>query len=253
MRCFFSKVQNSVCSVFSGSSFSTCSLVRRSINGRSPFASASQSVCVRLNSVGREPLYERRTPKHARVEKLENRPQLAQVVFYRRAGHGQPLLGRQQPTGLGRLRVGVFDGLRFVQNAIVEFNVLEMTDVAPQRAIRGHDQVVIGELLALFCAAKPGVVQHSQLGRKATGLFDPIVDQAARRYHERRPCCTPFVAAVGAGGLQQRKHLHRFAQPHVVGQAAAKAEFVQKVQPAEARVAGSRATDLESFSARAPA
>src|SRR5260221_833766 len=43
------------------------------------------------------------SPKHAGIEKLEQRPELAQMVFHRSAGHGQSTAGAQQAAGLGCL------------------------------------------------------------------------------------------------------------------------------------------------------
>ena len=44
--------------------------------------------------------------EHPRVEKLQQRPELAKVIFHRRAGHGQAVIGLQQPARLGPLRLG---------------------------------------------------------------------------------------------------------------------------------------------------
>ena len=57
-------------------------------------------------ALGREvlgdPLEDRRAAEHARIEKLEEAPELAEVVFHGRAGHGQAMVGPQQAAGLGR-------------------------------------------------------------------------------------------------------------------------------------------------------
>jgi hypothetical protein len=55
------------------------------------------------------PLEDRVAAEHARVQELENRPEFADVVLDRRAAHGQFVPAAQEPSGLGRLALGVLD------------------------------------------------------------------------------------------------------------------------------------------------
>ena len=61
--------------------------------------------------------------EHARVEELEDRPELAQVVLDRRAAHRQAILAAEQAGGLGGLAVGVLDRLRLVEDHVVELEL----------------------------------------------------------------------------------------------------------------------------------
>ena len=93
------------------------------MNGRRPLREdLAGPVVLRL---GDEMLEDRAAAQHARVEELEDRPQIAQVVLDRRAAQGQAILGREQPAGLGDLRAGVLDRLRLVQDDVIEVDVLE--------------------------------------------------------------------------------------------------------------------------------
>ena len=91
-------------------------------------------------------LENRRRAEHARIEELQQRPELAQVVLHRRAGHRQAMVGLQQPAGLRPLRVGVLDRLRFVEDGVVEAEVLELDDVPLHRAVGRDHQVVLVEV-----------------------------------------------------------------------------------------------------------
>ena len=112
-----------------------------------------------LGDLLRDVLKHRRRAEHARVEELQQRPELAQVVLHRGAGHGQAVIGLQQPAGLGPLRVGVLDRLRLVQDGVVEAEVLELDDVALHRAVGGDHQVVLVEVVGQGAALQAGVVQ----------------------------------------------------------------------------------------------
>ena len=167
--------------------------------------------------------------EHAGVQELEDRPELAQVVFDRRAADGQAVPAAQEPGGLGRLALGVLDRLGLVEHDVVELEVGELGDVGAQGAVGGDDQVVLGEPLAEGMAARSGVVEHLEPGRELGGLLDPVENQRAGHDGQARP----LGLAAEPPPLKQGQHLDRLAQPHVVGQDAAEAESLEVVEPAQ--------------------
>ena len=89
--------------------------------------------------------------------------------------------------------------------------------------------------------------EHPQAGREAARLGDPVGEERRRRHQQAR---APPVSRVALQHGQQREHLDRLAEAHVVGQAGAEAELVEEVEPADARPAG---TGGASCAARRPA
>ena len=69
------------------------------------------------------------------------------------------------------------------------------------------------------------MVEHAELGREARRFAAPVGDERARHHHQRR-------SRSGAAPTQEQgEHLHRLAQAHVVGQAPAEREALQKIEP----------------------
>ena len=68
------------------------------------------------------------------------------------------------------------------------------------------------------------------MNRRASST--PVEDQAAGHDRQRRDAAAVLLGPRTAG-LEQGQDLHRLAQAHVVGQAAAEAEVAQEVQPAQ--------------------
>src|SRR5438552_5595963 len=180
------------------------------------------------------------TSQHARVQEFEQAPQLTEMIFDRCAAQRQPVPALQETHRLRRFRVGILDGLGLVENAIVEEHILEEQGVAAQRAIGGEDDVVVLEMVAAALTANAAMVEYTQLRREAGGLLFPVKDQRARGNNQRRLEASARTLAVGLAvsaklpaRVEQGQHLYRLTQPHVIGEAAAEPEPLQKVQPAE--------------------
>ncbi len=58
--------------------------------------------------------------EHTGIEKLEEAPELAQVVLHGRAAEGETVVRLEQTHGLRGCGGGVLDGLRFVEDYVVE-------------------------------------------------------------------------------------------------------------------------------------
>ncbi|MNJ57194.1 hypothetical protein D3C77_527730 [compost metagenome] len=87
----------------------------------------------------------------ARHQEVEDRPQLAEVVFHGRAGQAQALFGLQFADGEGRLAGAAFDVLRLVEHQQVPRLRAQVFEVAGYQGVGGQDQVVVvqrGKMLA---------------------------------------------------------------------------------------------------------
>ena len=108
---------------------------------------------------------------------------------------------------------------------------------AQQRAVAGDHQVELRrrrrrEPPDLLRGHRRGMHdQRVQLGREVLDLRRPVRQQRRRRHQQARPSPRALAAACSQ---QQRQHLDRLAQPHVVGQAGAEAEPGQQMQPLHA-------------------
>src|SRR5690606_37124448 len=78
-------------------------------------------------------------------------------------------------------------------------------------------------------AIEPGELHSLQTRRERLDLVRPVENQRLRDNDQRRE----FLIATGDAVLQDCQHLDGLAQAHVVSQATAEAELLQKLQPAE--------------------
>ena len=117
---------------------------------------------------------------------MEQRPQLAQVVFQRRAAEAQALARVQLAGGLGGFAVGVLDVLRFVQHQHVQRLFGQALEVLGQQGVSGEDQVEVGQIVEVFLAR--GAVQREdfQLRGEVRRLIEPVRNQAGRHHHHAR-------------------------------------------------------------------
>jgi len=166
-------------------------------------------------------------PEHARIQELEKRPELAQVVLDRGSAQGDSALGAKEPARLRRLRLVVLDVLGFVENDRPELDVLQGRDIAPQYAVRReHDVDGAGIELRLRSLAR-GVIAHPKIGNEARGLLDPVVDEAPRHDHQRR-LGSPFSSPKP---FEKGEDLDRLPESHVVREAASETVLRQKPEP----------------------
>lgn len=78
-------------------------------------------------------------------QEMEDRPQLAQIVFHWRTGQAQALVGVQFASSLGGLAGTALDVLRFVQHQQVPVLCLQMLKVTWQQGVGGQHQVVVAK------------------------------------------------------------------------------------------------------------
>ena len=125
-----------------------------------------------------------RGAQEAGVEKLEQAPDLAEMVFDGRPGERQAMTPAQHARRLGRCGRRILDGLRFIENHVVELVFGEPRGVTPQRPVGGEHEVVVGDGGRRSRVA--GVVEHAQIGRETRRLVHPVVDQRSRHDGNRR-------------------------------------------------------------------
>ncbi len=170
--------------------------------------------------------------QQARVQEIEDRPQVAQVILDRRSGQRDACPGFQRLCRAGLAGVRILDRLRLVQDDEPPVRLGEHRD-AQQRAIAGDHQIMFrrpldGECLHLIRRHCRRMHDHSlQAGGKFFDLRGPVPQQRGGRHQQVRG----NLCGTGLFHQQQRQHLDRLAEAHVVGQAGPEAKARQQVQP----------------------
>ena len=109
-----------------------------------------------------------------------------------RAGHDDAVAAVEDARGLGGVRRGVLDGLRFVEDDRGELEILEVDDVAAKRALvesesvrilRRRGDLIITETTHGFICANSGV-DLSNVERGYAALLPIDSDRSARRVRD---------------------------------------------------------------------
>ena len=81
----------------------------------------------------------------------------------------------EQSRGLGRIGGRILDRLRFVEDRVIERDVLKNGGIAAQRAVRRDDQVVLVEVLfvCLAIARDAAVIEQLQIWGDRVGA--PVI------------------------------------------------------------------------------
>ncbi len=138
----------------------------------SPFSRAELALLKRL-----------RRSEQARVQELEEAPQLAEMILDRRAAQRQPMSRPKQPRRFRRRGRRVLDRLRFVENRVVELDRVQSRGVAPERAVgRQHE---IGARQRPGITLRTRVVRNLQLRREASRFVAPVEHERARHDDDR--------------------------------------------------------------------
>ena len=166
----------------------------------------------------------------ARQQEVEQRPQLAEVVFQRGAAQAQALACNQLAGRLGGLAAGVLDVLRLVQHQQVQRQFCQVLNVLGQQSVGGQDHVVVVEVRKVLFARGAIQRQHLELRGEVRGFVQPVGDQAGGHHHHRRA----IQAASVLFAQNMRQCLQGLAQAHVIGQHAAHLQLAQGLHPAQA-------------------
>ena len=177
-------------------------------------------------------------------EEVEDRPEFGQAVLDRRARESEGGIRPELFYRLCRLRRGVFDLLRLVEEDMAEMLLFVEVDVAAQHVVRRDDDVGVLEsgrksrLAFRFCAGDDG---SFELGRELFNLFEPVVHQRRRRDDEGGRLSLLAVRE------QKGDDLQGLAESHVVGEDAAEPIGGERREPREARLLVVAQHALERF------
>src|SRR5713101_6682426 len=108
---------------------------------------------------GRVGAEHRRASEHARIKELEQTPEVVYAILDWRSRQSQTMLRFKQPRRLRGLRGRILDGLSFVEDDCVEWDVLQQQDIAAQRAVRRQNNVVIVNLAPPVLPFASGVIE----------------------------------------------------------------------------------------------
>ncbi len=152
---------------------------------------------------------------------------------------GKAHAGRQALGGTCHLGERVFNVLGLVEQHAGKILLGVLVDIAAHKVIRRHDHVMLGHAGNLYATLRLGAHDgaHIERGRKALQLGSQLYTSEAGHTTER---------GLGVPRLHARQdmrdHLERFAQAHVVGQDAAKAQVFERAEPLVAVDFGSLAS-----------
>ena len=162
-----------------------------------------------------------RRAEQARIEEVEEGPEVGKPVFDGRAGEGDAGWGLEGPHGPALLGAGVLDGLGLVGHDALPGH-LGQPGHAHGAGIACQHQVIAvqGVRGCVLRGLLPGhavQAQKLQVWREAGRLGLPVAEQGCRR-HEQAGTCAALLE-------EQGQHLDGLAEAHVVGQAGAEMEL----------------------------
>ena len=162
--------------------------------------------------------------QQARVDKLEEVPQLAQVVLHRCTSQHHTVVGLYFHGCCTRLRSSIFNNVRLVQAGHIPMFLCEDTLNAQQNAIRGHNHITsLGILYHLLTVSGEVEYLHVQRWSKSFHLSLPVGRHRGWRHHEG-----------GAFVLLQEQEgdgLDGLSQTHIVSQQCTCSPAVQACHP----------------------
>ena len=176
-------------------------------------------------------------PEQAGAGELHDRPQVAEPVLHRGAGERDPGSGRQAADRLSLPGRVVLDVLRLVAHHPRPPDPGELLPVPGRNAVAGDYQIGSGQLAGELVAAEPvrAVVHvHLQLRGEPGRLPLPVADHGHRAHHQRGGRPSSPARRWGSGlhiVHDQAQRLRGLAEPHIVGEDAAKAETAEEGQP----------------------
>ena len=146
----------------------------------------------------------------SRQDKIEERPELQQVVLDRRTRRhdseiGEDPLGGSRPQG-----GGIFNRLGFVQHSHIPMHFFDTVDFIGEQPVTDNQHVASLQLVDLRIAVFREVNDVQRRGESQC-FRTPVVHQRGRHHDERRP--------VLRDSLEEDEQLDRLSQAHVIGQA----------------------------------
>jgi hypothetical protein len=135
----------------------------------------------------------------------------------------------QNARRFGRRGRRVLYRLGFIQDHVVELVLGETRRIAPQRSVRGEDEVVVADRSRRSRLA--GVVEYAQARCEPRRLVHPVVDQ--RPGNDSNRCSRRIRFSRHAAVLEQGQHHNGLAEAHVIGQASSESKPAEERKPPE--------------------
>ena len=142
----------------------------------------------------------------------------------------EAVVGVDARGGAVGLAARVLDRLRLVEDQRGEARDCQQRLVAHEQRVGGQRDVAAAGVCAHWKRRPaPRTQLHAQVRREPLQLAPPVADQAGRRHDQRRRVEAPRLLL----GDEVGDRLQRLAEPHVVGEHAARAVRAQVLQPAQ--------------------
>mmetsp|Transcript_8845 Transcript_8845/g.30409 ORF Transcript_8845/g.30409 Transcript_8845/m.30409 type:complete len:769 (-) Transcript_8845:151-2457(-) len=183
-----------------------------------------------------EPLIELfRAGKDVRQQKVEESPELVQVVLQRRTGDQQSVVRVEHPDDPAQQRVLVLDPVRLVDDDVPPVELLQVALLLDDHLVRSHADVELSwrdELLLLLVPLLLVAVELPGADHRAPPLelIHPVVQRGLGDDHKVWAGDSPELVQVA----QERDRLQRFSQAHLVRQDAVDSVVVQVDHPIQA-------------------
>ena len=110
-------------------------------------------------------------------------PQLAEVVFQRRAGEAEPVFGDEFARNLGGGTAAVLDVLRLVENHELPALARKQVFVKAQQGIGGEHDIRSRNSAEMLLALGTVQREHAEAGREFLRLAPPVAHQAGGGNH----------------------------------------------------------------------
>ena len=175
---------------------------------------------------GAQPDEVRDAIEEARQQVAEDRPEIELPILQRSAGENDAVPGADGEAGLRHLGVGVLDELALVEHRVAELVRGQQLAVLAQLGVAGEPEDVVraaGEVVA--------GLEHvdRELRKIFLDLLAPDRDDARGADNER--------GSVGdRARREEREHLERLAETHLVGEEAMAADLDKMMHPFDAAV-----------------
>ena len=121
---------------------------------------------------------------------------------------------------MGRLGVGILDGLRFIEHGVTEFSFIQERSVSAQLGIAGNPDVGVGIRGEILLGGEDG---SFETGLEASDFADPDRDDAGGTDNDG--------ALLGCAAGEEREDLDGFAEAHFVGQQWVCTEITETSKP----------------------
>mmetsp|Transcript_47611 Transcript_47611/g.79829 ORF Transcript_47611/g.79829 Transcript_47611/m.79829 type:complete len:768 (+) Transcript_47611:2909-5212(+) len=173
--------------------------------------------------------------EEVRQQKVQQRPQLVEVVLQRRACHEHPVVALEPAHCVTQHRVLILEPVGLVHDDVLEAELLQDALLGVGGLVRRDNHVVLARDHVLLPHARPLLfapveLEHRQVWAPLLHLFAPVHADGQRAHDQVRPGDAAGLLEVP----EQRDGLERLAQPHLVRQDPVEAAVEQVDEPVHA-------------------